>query len=129
MQGNFSYQLPFPLNATCLIQLTIDHKSVSSDPELFLELGDIEPSSSGLEYVLKYVVVSTETSVREINITASTVGGRQFNYSGNLSLQAFMPSIINFTVPIRNANGSLVRFNATAGAGNCVIEIAVRSRE
>jgi len=128
-QGSFSYQLPFPLNATHLIQLTIDHDSTPLDPNVFLELADIEPSNSSLEYILDYIVVSNQTSVREINISAKTEDGQQFYFTGNLSLEAFTPIVVNFAVPIRSANGSLVRFNATAVVGDCVVQITVRPRE
>jgi uncharacterized membrane protein len=126
--GSFSYQLPFPLNATHIIQLTIDHETTPADSNLFLELADIEPSNSSSEYILKYLVMSNETATKELNISVVTEGGQQYNDTYDLQLQPFTPNIINFTIPVWNVDGSLVKFNATASIGTYTVETRVSPR-
>jgi hypothetical protein len=129
-QGNYSYQLPFPLNTTHIVQLNIEHTITQRDQNVAFDLYNIEPANSDTRYSLVYLVLANATVAKEFHVDVSTTEGELYNSTITFEVHANMPNTINFTVPVYYENGSLIsEFKVTLSVGNDSLTVTVRPHE
>jgi len=108
IQSNFTYYSPFPFNSTHFIRLETEHLATSRDPKVAFDLFRIEPMDSNSLYLLRYFVVSNETTRTDLQILINTSQGELYNDTFSLDLERYKPIEVNFTIPIYLANGTLL---------------------
>jgi len=118
-QGNYTYYVPFPFNSTYFIRLVNEHYAISRDPEVSFDLANIEPAGSNSAYLLRYVIISNESTQKDFHILVNTVDGEFYDETFSLTLEPMKFVEINFTVPFAMLNGSLLsEFNSTLSMGS-----------
>ena len=126
-QGNYTYQLPFPLNATHIIQLNIEHTVKRRDSKVTFDLYNVEPANSDTQYSLVYLALSNETITKNFHIEAGTTEGEVYNNTTSVKISANTPSFINLTLPVRYQNGSLItELHAILTVDNCSLTVVIR---
>jgi len=126
-EGNFSCQLPFPLNSTDILQLNISHFLSQKDTQMDFDFYNIEPTNSNNEYLFTFLIASNETITREFTINVSASGEILYNSTVLLNIQGNKVSNLNFSVPVHYANGSLIsEINVILITGNCSLVLVVK---
>ena len=128
-QQNYSFWTPFPVNATHMITLSIDHRVLSAEPTMVLDLHDIRSLDlNNSQYQFTYVVVSNETLTDSVTIEARDgYNHTLYSYTGLISLMKETPSYINISLPVHYTNGSLIqRFTIRVSVGSSTVGITVQ---
>jgi hypothetical protein len=126
-QKNYTFWVPFPVNNTYMATLNIDHKVLSEDRKLTLDLNDVGTNNHNKsEYLFKYVIISNETKNETVNLDIVTPRGTLYQYVSQVYLEADVPSFINITIPVNYSEGDRIeQFNISATVAEAKIQINV----
>jgi hypothetical protein len=127
-QKNYTFWVPFPYreDENYVVTVNIDHLVISEDPELVMDLHDIEPTGNETEYIFNYAIISDKNLNKTVSIEAVTEDGEVlYSYSGNMSIQANTTYPFNVTIPVYHENGSLIDFNVnfTIGSSKLLLDV------
>jgi hypothetical protein len=120
--GNYTYNLPFPLNSTHIIKLTIDHSVSSRDSRLAFDVVNVV--LNGSEYLFTFAAITNTTTDQQFKLKVITSQMTLQDKTLILPLEAYIPATLNVTVPLWNGS-NLYDFNVNLQAGFSTVYLQI----
>ncbi|MFX0209790.1 MAG: CARDB domain-containing protein, partial [Candidatus Hodarchaeota archaeon] len=127
IQKNYSFLMPFPVNDTHMINLNINHKLLSSDSNIMLDLHNIDPANSeNTEYLFEFVAVSNISMHYEITVLVTDeFGTALYNYLNIEYLEKDVPKNIIFTIPVYDDGNLTSKLEITTIVGDTSLSLEI----
>jgi len=108
-QNNYTYEMPYPINASSVGKLTVENSQIASDPHKAARLLCVLPDENKSNYIFTYAIVSDRNLTDTLKIEAKDKKGRTFfQESLPVNLSRLSPLFVDVSVPAYYEDGTRV---------------------
>jgi len=108
-QNNYTYEMPYPINASSVGKLTVENSQIASDPHKAARLLCALPDENKSNYIFTYAIVSDRNMTDTLKIEAKDKNGRIFfQESQPINLSRLSPLFVDVSVPAYYEDGTRV---------------------
>ncbi|HWQ18565.1 MAG TPA: CARDB domain-containing protein [Methanotrichaceae archaeon] len=109
LQNNYTYEMPYPINASSVGKLTVENSQLASDPHKAARLLCVIPDENKSNYIFTYAIVSDRNMTDTLRVEAKDKNGRIFfQESQPVNLSRLSPLFVDVSVPAQYEDGTRV---------------------